>query len=94
MAAAKPKKPVKASDMSPELSLDYSGVIRAIYSAKTALANRFPIPDGSAIQHLTGKKYIKYSPSAKSTHAKSLRALDKAAELVHELAKQAKVKEV
>lgn len=94
MAAKKPKKEVKASEMSPELSLDYSSVIRAIYNAKTALSNRFPIPDGSKIQHLSGKKYIKYSPTASSTHKKSLNALDKAAELVHELAKQAKVKEV
>lgn len=88
------KAAVKPSDMSPELSIDYSEIIRAIYKAKQRIVAKFPMPDGKkTLVHLTGRKSVRYSPTARSTHTKSLRALDKAAEYVHELAKQAKVLE-
>ena len=93
MATKKASVKVRPSDMSPELSVDYSEIIRAIYKAKQRLVAKFPMPDGKTLVHLTGRKSVRYSPTARSTHAKSLRSLDKAAEYVHELAKQAKVLE-
>lgn len=93
MAAKKAKTAVKPSDMSPELSVDYSEIIRAIYKAKQKLVAKFPMPDGKTLVHASGRKSIRYSPTARSTHASSLRTLDRAAELVHDLAKQAKVLE-
>ena len=93
MATAKKKKAVKASEMTRTIGVDYSDVIKTVHKAAQRFEAKFPIPNGASTEHLTGKKYIRYSPTAKDTHAKVLRALNKASELIHELARQAKVLE-
>ena len=93
MATAKAKKTPKPSEMHRAIGVDYADIIRTIHKAAQRFESKFPMPNGKSTEHLSGKKYIKYSPTAKSTHAKVLRALAKAAELTHELARQAKVLE-
>jgi len=93
MATKKKAKAVKPSEMTRSIGVDYSDVIRTIHKATQRFESKFPIPNGKSTEHLSGKKYIKYSPTAKSTHAKVLRTLAKASELTHELARQAKVLE-
>ena len=97
MAAKKkttPKKPPKASEMTPELSIDYSSAIKAIHAAKAAVISKFPTPmPGTKLVHVSGKKYIRYSPTGLTKQRATLAALDRAAAILHEAARGAKVLE-
>jgi hypothetical protein len=94
MPPTKKKTPPRASEMSQEISLDYSAAIKSLHGAKAAIAARFPLaPPGAKLAHVKGKTFLKYTPTGAAKRRACLAALDRAAALLHELAKGAKVLE-
>jgi hypothetical protein len=83
-------KTVSRKDLHETAPKDVSSIIKKGHDFLEAFIKVFPYPNGTSLE-ASGSEYLSYTPSARSQHAATVRAIKKALEQVNETAKVTKV---